>query len=207
MALRVKDVVWAAAEWPLAAALFSYSRLVEKTARWSTVGTPPARPAILVNFHHHQPLMQVVQRGNWMMVSRAPELRPVARYCRWMGVHTARGSSGEGGRQALSELSQALRRRESVSIAVDGPRGPAYKAKRGCVLLAQETGAPIVPVSYHCARGIRSPRWDQALFATPFDRIIVCYGAPLDVAGLSEKDALDRVDAALLEGMRDDEGR
>ncbi len=118
-----------------------------------------------------------------------------------MGVHLARGATGDGGRQALDELSHALRRGESVSIAVDGPRGPAYKPRRGCVLLAQQTGAPIVPVSYRCARGIESPRWDRALFPTPFDRVVVRYGAPLDVSGLSESDALGRVEAAMLESM------
>ena len=190
-------MVWAAAEWPLAAVLFGYTRTIEKTAQISVEGAPPDGPCILVNFHHHQPMMQLVHRGRWMMVSRAPSLRPVARYANWMGVRTARGASGDGGREALNELAAVLRRGESVSIAVDGPAGPAYKPKRGCVVLTRETGAPIVPVSYRCARGLESPRWDRALFPTPFDRILVRYGAPLDVSDLPEDEALRRVESAM----------
>jgi lysophospholipid acyltransferase (LPLAT)-like uncharacterized protein len=191
---------WAVAEWPLAATLFGYARLVEKTAQISIEGQLPARAAILVNFHHYQAMTQVLyrDRGIWMMVSRAPGLRPVARYCKWMGVRTARGATGDRGRQALQQLAEALGRGESVSMAVDGPAGPAFKVKGGCVDLGLQTGAPLVPVAYRCSRQIEVPRWDRALVPTPFDRIRVRYGDAVHLSGLSRDDARNRVETAML---------
>ena len=68
----------------------------------------------------------------------------------------------------------------SVTIAVDGPAGPVFQAKRGCVDLAHRTRAPIVPVDYRCRRGFTLGwRWDRALMPMPFDAIDVRYGPPI----------------------------
>jgi lysophospholipid acyltransferase (LPLAT)-like uncharacterized protein len=196
----VADAAWAALEVPLASVMFVTAKLVHASSRVSVEGACPDRPSIFVNFHHHQPMMQVVHgpRGRWMMISRAPRSRSIVRYTEWMGMGVARGASGGGGRAALAELAQALRDGASVSIAVDGPAGPAFKVKRGCVDLAQETGAPIVPVAYDCARGVQTWNWDHALIPTPFDRVVVRYGTALDVTGLALDDALRRVEEAML---------
>lgn len=196
----VSRLFWTVADWPLALVAYAGAQLVVRTSRVRVTGQVPVGPAVLVNFHHHQPMMQPIHgpHRRWMMVSRAPPLWPVARYSRWMGLRLARGATGDGGREALRELMEALRRGEAVSIAVDGPAGPVGKVKRGCVELAQATGAPIVPVAYECARGVRTWRWDRALFPTPFDRIEVRYGPPLDVSGLSVEEALRRTREAML---------
>ncbi len=197
----VANAVWAVLDFPLAATLFAMAKVTYGTSRVTVQGPCPNCPSIFVNFHHHQPLMQPTHgpHRRWMMVSRAPPLRPVARYTQWMGMSVARGASGGGGREALAELAKAVRDGASVSIAVDGPAGPAYKAKRGCVDLAQQTGAPIVPIAYECARGVQTWRWDHALLPTPFDRIVVRYGPALDVTGLPLDEALRRVEEAMLE--------
>jgi lysophospholipid acyltransferase (LPLAT)-like uncharacterized protein len=193
-------VFWTIVDWPVALALYGYVQLVLHTSRISVVGQPPAGAVVLVNFHHHQPMMQVIhgRQRRWMMVSRAPPLWPVARFARWMGLQLARGATGDGGREALRELTEALRRGEAVSIAVDGPAGPVAKVKRGCVELAQATGAPIVPIAYDCARGVKTWRWDRALFPTPFDRIVIRYGSPLDLRGLAVDEAQRRTREAML---------
>jgi lysophospholipid acyltransferase (LPLAT)-like uncharacterized protein len=196
----IAEAAWALAEPPLAASWWAYTRIIEITAGIRVEGEEPAGAAIFVNFHHHQPLMNLVHqhRGRWMMVSRAPALRPIARFCNWLGIRTARGSSAGGGRAALRELKDALARGESVIIAVDGPAGPAFKVKRGCVELAQECGVPIVPVAYSCARGFALPRrWDRALFATPFDRVVVRFGPAIDVSADSPENGAARVERAL----------
>jgi lysophospholipid acyltransferase (LPLAT)-like uncharacterized protein len=200
MPTSVVDAAWAVLEVPLASMMFATAKLVQGTARVRVEGACPDRPAIFVNFHHHQPMMQVVHgpHRRWMMISRAPRSRSIARYTQWMGMSVARGASGGGGRAALAELATALRGGASVSIAVDGPAGPAFKVKRGCVDLAQETGAPIVPVAYDCARGVRTWNWDRALIPTPFDHVVVRYGPALDVAGQPLDDGLRLVEEAML---------
>ncbi len=197
-------VFWTVADWPLALAAYAYAQLVLRTCRIRVSGQAPAGAAVLVNFHHHQPMMQVIHRhqARWMMVSRAPPLWPVARFSHWMGLQLARGATGDGGQEALRQLVEALRHGEAVSIAVDGPAGPVGKVKRGCVELAQATGAPLVPVAYDCARGVKTWRWDRALFPTPFDRIVVRYGPALDVSGLTLAEAQQRTREAMLAHAR-----
>ena len=200
MASLTSRVFWTMAEWPLALLAYAYAQLTLWTCRIRVSGQPPGGAAVLVNFHHHQPMMQVIHRhqARWMMISRAPPLRPVARYARWMGLRLARGATGDGGRDALRELTEALRRGEAVSIAVDGPAGPPGEVKRGCVELAQATSVPIVPVAYDCARGVKTWRWDRALFPTPFDRVVVRYGPALDVTGLTIVEGQRRTKEAML---------
>ena len=200
MASLASRVFWTVADWPLALLAYGYAQLVLRTCTIRVSGQVPRGAAVLVNFHHHQPMMQVVHRhqARWMMISRAPPLWPVARFARWMGLRLARGATGDGGREALRELIEALRRGEAVSIAVDGPAGPAGEVKRGCVELAQAASAPIIPVAYDCARGMKTWRWDRALFPTPFDRILVRYGPALDVSGLPIAEAQRRTKEAML---------
>src|SRR5512144_3274434 len=132
-----------------------------------------------------------------MLVSPAPQLAPVARYCRLTGLRLVRGAFGERGKEAREELRQLLMRGQSVVLAVDGPRGPAFEAKRGCVDLAKSAGVPIVPVAYRCTRGHEFRwRWDRTLMPLPFGTIRIVHGAPIDASG-GEEETLQRVHAEL----------
>ena len=53
------------------------------------------------------------------------------------------------GAQALLELTTWAERGYDLAITPDGPRGPRYIVQEGVMALAQITGLPIVPVSYH----------------------------------------------------------
>jgi lysophospholipid acyltransferase (LPLAT)-like uncharacterized protein len=135
------------------------------------------------------------------MVSPAPYLEPVARWCELLGLRVVRGTSGEKGREALAELLGHLRRGESAFLAVDGPAGPPFKVKRGCVDLARAAGVPIIPVAYRCKRGkYHAKRWDHWLAVKAFDEIVVTYGKPILIGGEEgEFDAIRRVEEGLRE--------
>ena len=64
-------------------------------------------------------------------------------------VQPVRGSSSRRGPQALLELTTWAERGYDLAITPDGPRGPRYVVQDGVMSLAQLTGLPIVPVSYH----------------------------------------------------------
>ena len=67
-------------------------------------------------------------------------------------------------------------------LAVDGPAGPAYRLRKGCLYLAQRTGMPIVPLSFVCDDVVRLPirvgpkeiasLWDDR--RGPFPRTNLC---------------------------------
>jgi lysophospholipid acyltransferase (LPLAT)-like uncharacterized protein len=123
------------------------------------------------------------EKKRWLMVSSAPYMSSIALWCRMSGLRLARGSSGQGGAAALEILENVLKSGESVMLAVDGPAGPGFKVKRGCIDLAQRTGLPIIPVAYTCTRGREvKRRWDRMLMPRLFNSIQIKYGAPIFIS-------------------------
>lgn len=192
---------WRAIAWPVALALFLRIRLVAWTLKLEVEGPGAAfpGPAVYVNWHRHLPFLLPHHGGRhrWLMISPAPYMEPIFLLCRWLGFRLVLGAAGEGGREALEKLVPILRAGGSVVIAVDGPAGPPFEVKAGCVELARRAGVPVVPVAYTSPRGYaKARRWDQMLFVPPFAQVRVVYGAPLRVQG-KDSAVLSRVDAGL----------
>jgi lysophospholipid acyltransferase (LPLAT)-like uncharacterized protein len=183
-------VFWRLAEWPIGLGWYVYASLVRLTSAVIVSGAPPDGPVIFVNWHRYQAFL-IPHHGahrRWMLVSPATPLAPVARFSLLCGLNLVRGASGDRGKQALEELAQVLSAGHSITLAVDGPAGPRFRAKRGCADLAIRTGFPVVPVRYQSIRGRTLEwRWDRTLLPVPFDRIVVQYGAPVTSSGSAEQ--------------------
>ena len=97
------------------------------------------------------------------------------------------------------QLDASLRRGESIFMAVDGPAGPVFKVKRGCVDIARAAGVPIIPVGYNVERGkLNRGRWDLQLMPALYDEICVRLGEPLFIAPAEDiGSATQRVEIAL----------
>jgi len=194
---------WYLLSWPVGLAFKLHSVAILRTSRVSIAGPGAAHrgPAIYVNWHRYLPflVMHHGQHRRWLMVSPAPYMDTIARYGRWAGLRVVRGASGDQGRAALEELLRQLQLGESVFLAVDGPAGPAFKVKRGCVDLARAAQAPVIPVAYTSRRGRHNPkRWDRWLMIKPFDTIAVTYGEPVFIdAAEAPAGSTARVEAAL----------
>jgi lysophospholipid acyltransferase (LPLAT)-like uncharacterized protein len=92
-----------------------------------------------------------------------------------------RGSSSRGGAAALRSLVQLVRSRVTVSLQLDGPRGPARRAKLGMIALARSTGIAITPVAISARPAFRFASWDGTLLPLPFARVVCHYGRPIAV--------------------------
>jgi len=92
------------------------------------------------------------------------------------GIQPVRGSSSRRGAQALRELTTWTKRGYDISITPDGPRGPRYVVAEGAIALAQFTGLPIVPTSYHLNWKIQLKSWDRFQIPLPFARCEVTAG-------------------------------
>jgi lysophospholipid acyltransferase (LPLAT)-like uncharacterized protein len=97
------------------------------------------------------------------------------------GVQPVRGSSSRRGPQALLELRTWAARGYDLAITPDGPRGPRYVVQEGVMSLAQITGLPIVPASYHLSWKIRLKSWDGFQIPLPFSRCEVFSGRIIHV--------------------------
>jgi len=138
--------------------------------------------AVYVSWHRYVPFLCVHhgQYRRWLLMSSAPYLEPVAMWCGWMGLTVVRGAPGERSRESLVRLVEALKCGKSVVLAADGPAGPAFCVKPGCIELARAAGVPIIPVAYRSRKGRSNlKRWDQLYRVSKFDQIEVWYGRPI----------------------------
>jgi lysophospholipid acyltransferase (LPLAT)-like uncharacterized protein len=153
---------------------------------WNRVAEIRRHGPVIVAFWHARflvlPFAYPHNRPVGLLISPSRDGDILAGVMQTLRREPIRGSSRRGGREALAELDDAVRRGWDAAIAVDGPAGPALHAKAGTARLAQRTGAPIVPVVYGARRGWYLKTWDRFLIPAPFSRVRVLWGEPLRVA-------------------------
>ena len=117
-----------------------------------------------------------------------------------MGVkELAYGSSGNKGKAALERVNQQLRNGYSTMINPDGPAGPPKKLKPGVLIMAKETGVPIIPVTMKSSPVWVLSTWDKKKQPLPFSKITVKYHQPIYVQGSFDEGDIKKLEAILSE--------
>ena len=142
-----------------------------------------------------------------MLISLSPDAEPVARAIRHLGLEAIRGSTNhkrkrkdKGGVKAVAEAIRRLKSGGAVCITPDGPRGPMQRAQAGPVLLAQRSGAPILPYALAANPSKRLSTWDRFIIPFPFTRGAIVFGEPIEVHRSDDADTV----RALLEARLND---
>jgi lysophospholipid acyltransferase (LPLAT)-like uncharacterized protein len=103
----------------------------------------------------------------------------------WLGYRNfIRGSQKRDRTHAAFGMYRAIKEQNlSVVFTVDGPRGPRYKVKPGIIRLAEETGAPIIPLGSSAAwlLALFKNSWDHFHAPFFFTPIHLNYGKPIYV--------------------------
>ncbi|MGE5352017.1 MAG: lysophospholipid acyltransferase family protein [Acidobacteriota bacterium] len=93
-----------------------------------------------------------------------------------------RGSSNDGGTQALKLLLQAATSGRPIAITPDGPKGPYHKLKAGAVVVAKKAGIPLILVGV----GVKEKRilrsWDRFELPKFFTSINLVFSDPVFVS-------------------------
>lgn len=132
------------------------------------------------------------------VVSRSADGEIIARICDRFGHELPRGSSSGGGKEALEEMTEFIRRGRLVGFTPDGPRGPRYTAHPGIAVLAQRTGVPIIPLAAAASRAWRARSWDRFEIPLPFAHVALAAGPLLYVSPTdSVADSVRRIEEAL----------
>lgn len=151
-------------------------------------------PYILAHWHCDiQALLHLMLRYKLAaMISRSKDGDIVSYVSTRLGGRTARGSSSRGGASALKEMLRLARAGYSLSMAIDGPRGPARIPKAGVFELAKICHLPIVPLAVIADKTYQLERsWDKSYIPLPFSKITIYFAAPMAApATLTDADRL-----------------
>jgi len=174
--------------------------LLAKSARMEIFGRESyeelrrrGRPVILLVWHGRILLAPYFfrKRGIMALVSPSQDGEIVVRIVQRWGYKISRGSSSHSIIRAWFEMKKELEAGGEVLIVPDGPRGPARVLKPGCLKLAQQTGAALVPFTFSASRTRRLHSWDRFLLFRPFSRVRVVLGSPMDVDPSLKGEALE----------------
>jgi hypothetical protein len=180
-------------------------RLLRLTWRVQLVGPEPvfgSRPLIVCFWHgrqvglfaHHRPRQVAVLSS----LSRDGTLQ--ARILRILGFEVLRGSSSRGGITGLKGLVDALKGGGDAAFAVDGPRGPIFRAKPGAVLAAEQTNGILIPMTTRASKvWTFQQAWDNYQLPKPFAKVEIVRGNPIYVGRDGVEQARVSLENALID--------
>jgi lysophospholipid acyltransferase (LPLAT)-like uncharacterized protein len=116
-----------------------------------------------------------------------------------LGIGTIRGSGDHGGAfhrkggvGAFREMVQALEQGYNVASTADVPKR-ARIAGMGIIMLARESGRPIMPFAMATSRFIRLHNWDSTTINLPFGRGALVGIEPVHVPADADAETMERL--------------
>lgn len=164
-----------------------YLKLLAGTMRFKKVNYQPIKdltgPKIVAGWHGRSLAYAVHFRnkGEWVIISHSRDGEIQNRVFKKMGFQVIRGSTGRGGIRAAIEGIKALRDGGTMAITPDGPRGPSGVLQGGVMLMAQKSGAALVPIGISSKPCIYAKSWDRYQLPLPFAKCIMIFGEPIYV--------------------------
>lgn len=142
--------------------------------------------------------------GPFTMISQSRDGDRISAVAGALGVVPVRGSTSRGGSRALLQAVRLLRSGHPGAHIVDGPRGPAQHIKPGLLLMAQRSGAPIVPLyAGSSRRWVAERSWDRMEVPLPFSRVLYRLGPPRGISRDADAPLLEQLRAELEQEMRE----
>jgi lysophospholipid acyltransferase (LPLAT)-like uncharacterized protein len=140
------------------------------------------KPVIYALYHGDMDVMlELPVERNTVLISSSRDGNMVDVIAKNLGYKTARGSSARRGVSGLLGMIEAAERGDSLTMLVDGPKGPWHEIKPGVVKLAQMTGLPIIPLAVSSRSCWWVPTWDRFNMVSLYGPVMTVYGEPLVV--------------------------
>ncbi|MFH1282080.1 MAG: lysophospholipid acyltransferase family protein [bacterium] len=157
------------------------SRIVEDKRNIADELIKERRNVIFAFWHCRQFFLGYIRRNDKIkvLISESKDGEYIARVINYFKMDTVRGSTSRGAVKALVQSLQALKLGYCIGITPDGPKGPVCKVQKGLLMLAQKSGAPIIPLSFGAKRKKIIKSWDQYYIPYPFNKIAATYGDPI----------------------------
>jgi len=142
----------------------------------------PEMPVIVAFWHGQHFMMPFLKRKKYpakVLVSRHRDGEINAIAAERLDVGTVRGSGDhgnsfhrKGGVAAFKAMLKVLDERINMALTADVPK-VSRKAGLGIIMLARESGRPILPVAIATSRFKRLNNWDRSVIHLPFGRGVI----------------------------------
>jgi lysophospholipid acyltransferase (LPLAT)-like uncharacterized protein len=203
------------ARW-LGRAVYLVARLVLVTFRIKFENEErlqPSQGTIYVTWHGRTliPALTMRNRGWWALISLSRDGEIQNNFFQLLGFQTARGSTGRGGIRGALTMSRRVKEGGALVMTPDGPRGPTHKVQLGVILIAEKSGAPIIPVGISANHRWLMKSWDSYMLPKPFSKVYFLVGEPIVIPpNLNEEGRLQyaaQLETAINRLERDAESR
>jgi lysophospholipid acyltransferase (LPLAT)-like uncharacterized protein len=132
------------------------------------------------------------ERQGAALISASRDGAWLAKLVRRFGFDVVRGSSSRKGASAMLQLATVIASGRDVVVTPDGPRGPAYRPGGGIILLAQKSGARVVPLNFEYSSCWRLGSWDRFVLPRPFAKVRFILGEPHGVSSTATEEEFER---------------
>ncbi|HZT43416.1 MAG TPA: lysophospholipid acyltransferase family protein [Chthonomonadaceae bacterium] len=167
--------------------IYIFARLIYATIRVHCENfeglIPEEGGAILVTWHGRTfiPANLLRNRGYWALISLSRDGELQDHIFRRFGFQTVRGSTGRGGIKGALQMARKVKEGGILAFTPDGPRGPTHKVQLGVILMAEKSGAPIIPVGISAGPRWAAGSWDAYMIPRPFAHAYFLVGQPIRV--------------------------
>ena len=173
----------------------------------------PQRPVILAFWHGQHFMTPFIKtkeiHATKVLISRHRDGEFNALAAERLGIGTIRGSGDhgsafhrKGGVGAFKEMVRALEEKYYVALTADVPKRSRI-AGLGIIMLARESGRPIMPFAMATSRFIRLNNWDRTTINMPFGRGILVGGDVIAVPADADSETMERLRARLEATLND----
>ncbi len=147
-------------------------------------------PCIVTMWHGQFMLMPLVKRPGFeadVMLARHRDAELMGVTLRHFGIHLIRGAGAasrgkdRGGSHAYRAAVQTLREGRSVAMTADVPGGEARRCGLGVVMVARQSGRPILPMAIATSRYIAFNTWSRMTLNLPWSDLGFAIGEPVSV--------------------------
>jgi 3-deoxy-D-manno-octulosonic-acid transferase len=196
--------------------LARYIRFVGRTSHQDEEMTEPFdahshnHPCVVTMWHGQFMLMPLVKRPGFeadVMLARHRDAALMGVTLRDFDIRLIRGAGAarrgkdRGGSHAYMAAVQCLREGRSVAMTADVPGGEARRCGLGVVMVARQSGRPIVPMAIATSRYIAFNTWSRMTLNLPWSNLGFAIGDPIWVPRTAEAADLEvyrqAVEAAL----------
>lgn len=172
----------------------------------------PEMPVILAFWHGQHfmtPFIKHKHHRAKVLISKHRDGEFNALAAEHLGVGTIRGSGDHGGAfnrkggvGAFREMVRALEDKFNMALTADVPKRSRV-AGLGIIMLARESGRPIMPFAMATSRYIRLNNWDRTTINLPFGRGALVGGEPIFVPADADSAAMEALRLQLEQTLND----